>query len=96
MTFLEIRPSAWDGVSLASIEERLKGGLRLFFEEVEACYAADGTYLEQRRSGVVPFDVPAPTLGAAPLFPLPDKVRDVELRSWTPPSRPQWSSSAPP
>ena len=33
-------PRAWDSVSLASIEERLKGGLRLFFEEVEACYAA--------------------------------------------------------
>ena len=78
-------PHAWEEVSIASIEHRLEGGLRLFMEEVEACFTAEGgPYLEAHRAGSVPFEVPAPTLGAAPVFPLPGKVRDVELRSWTP------------
>ena len=86
-------PKAWEEVSLASIEARLQGGLALFFEEVKACFEANGgPYLEERRAGSVPFAVPAPTLGAAPVFPLPDKVRDVQLRSWAPPSSPAWSS----
>jgi len=88
-------PLAWEDVSLASIEERLLGGLGLFMEEVEACFEADGgPFLEVRRAGKVPFEVPAPTLGAAPVFPLPEKVRDVELRSWAPPGQPVWSAAA--
>ena len=31
-------PHAWEEVTLASIEQRLEGGLRLFIEEVEACH----------------------------------------------------------
>ena len=74
-------PHAWEEVDVASIEQRLEGGLRLFMEEVKACFSAEGgPYLEAHRAGSIPFDVPAPTLGAAPVFPLPGKVRDVELR----------------
>ena len=88
-------PLAWDEVSLASIEERLLGGLRLFMEEVKACFEADGgPFLGAHRAGSVPFEVPAPTLGAAPVFPLREKVRDVELRSWTPPAQPEWSPAS--
>ena len=90
-------PLAWEQVSLASIEERLRGGLRLFMEEVEACFKAEGgPFLEAHRTDSVPFEVPAPSLGAAPVFPLPGKVRDVELRSWTPPAQPDWSPAKAP
>ena len=55
---------------MASIEQRLEGGLRLFMEEVKACFSAEGgPYLEAHRAGSIPFDVPAPTLGAAPSSP---------------------------
>lgn len=87
-------PHAWEEVSIASIEHRLEGGLRLFMEEVEACFTAEGgPYLEAHRAGSVPFEVPAPTLGAAPVFPLPGKVRDVELRSWAPQAQATWSKA---
>lgn len=83
---------AWDAVSTASIKERLSGGLNLFFEEVKACYAAGGgPFLEVRRTHAQPFEVPEPSLGTPPSFPLPEKVRDVELRTWAPPSSPTWS-----
>ena len=72
-------PTDWDRVTTASIEDRLMGGLGLFMSEVEACFAASGgPYLEQRRAGEVPFAVPEPCLGAAPVYPLPEKVRDVD------------------
>ncbi|MEC8576397.1 MAG: PD-(D/E)XK nuclease family protein [Candidatus Thermoplasmatota archaeon] len=87
-------PADWDRVTTASIEDRLMGGLGLFMSEVEACFAASGgPYLEQRRAGEVPFAVPEPCLGAAPVYPLPEKVRDVGLRSWTPPASPTWSEA---
>jgi len=85
---------AWDDVSLSSLQERINGGLSLFLEEVRSCHeAGGGPYLEQRRAGEQPFTVPEPCLGLAPTFPLPDKVRDGQFRSWEAPSSPQWSAN---
>lgn len=84
---------AWDKVEPAALEARLEGGLTLFFEEVEACFNAEGgPHLSLRRSGGQPFDVPEPALGTVPVFPLPDKVRDVEKRAWASDTSPVWSS----
>ena len=33
---------AWESVETSSLEQRLAGGLALFFEEVEACYSSNG------------------------------------------------------
>ena len=86
------REDAWDEVELASLEERLLDGLGLFFEEVSACFAQDGgPYLNLRRTGEQPFDVPEPAQGSVPVFPLPEKVRDVEKRTWASSSSPSWS-----
>ena len=83
---------AWDEVELASLEQRLLDGLGLFFEEVSACFAQDGgPYLNLRRTGEQPFDVPEPAQGSVPVFPLPEKVRDVEKRTWASSSSPSWS-----
>lgn len=83
---------AWDEVELASLEHRLLDGLGLFFEEVSACFAQDGgPYLNLRRTGEQPFDVPEPAQGSVPVFPLPEKVRDVEKRTWASSSTPSWS-----
>lgn len=83
---------AWDRVHTSSLEDRLRGGLRLFLEEVSACFEADGgPYLDARRNGEQPFTVPEPCLGQAPVFPLPEKVRDVELRMWQATSTAQWA-----
>ena len=83
---------AWESVSVSSIKERIAGGLGLFFEEVKACHAAGGgPFLEVRRTNTQPFSVPEPSLGSPPSFPLPEKVRDVELRSWVASSSPTWS-----
>lgn len=89
--------SAWDGVETSSLEQRLAGGLNLFFEEVEACFAANGgPHLETRRAGKQPFAVPEPAHATAPVFPLPDKVRDIEKRAWSPSSHPAWAPSGSP
>lgn len=83
---------AWEAVSVSSLKDRLAGGLEIFFEEVKACYGAGGgPYLEVRRANDQPFSVPEPSLGSPPSFPLPEKVRDVELRSWVASSSPVWS-----
>ena len=34
-------------------------------------------------TGQQPFSVPEPAQGTVPVFPLPDKVRDVEKRAWS-------------
>jgi hypothetical protein len=87
------REDAWNEVELASLESRLLDGLSLFFEEVVACFEQDGgPYLNLRRSGQSPFDVPEPAQGSVPSFPLPEKVRDVEKRSWVSSSSPSWSA----
>ena len=88
---------AWDHVHVSSLEQRLRGGVQLFLEEVRACHAAGGgPHLEARRNGEQPFAVPEPCLGCAPVFPLPEKVRDVELRSWQAPSTAEWSPAGAP
>ncbi len=85
---------AWDQIELTSLENRLKGGLGLFFEEVKACFAeGGGPFLHLRRKGEQPFEVPEPARGSTPVFPLPEKVRDVGKRSWTSSSSPSWSPS---
>ena len=83
---------AWSEVDVTSLEERLQGGLGLFFEEIKACFAHDGgPYLQLRRTGQQPFSVPEPAQGTVPVFPLPDKVRDVEKRAWSSSTQPTWS-----
>ena len=83
---------AWSEVDVTSLEERLQGGLGLFFEEVKACFTHDGgPYLQLRRTGQQPFSVPEPAQGTVPVFPLPDKVRDVEKRAWSSSTQPTWS-----
>lgn len=85
---------AWSEVDVTSLEERLLGGLGLFFEEVKACFDHDGgPYLHLRRTGQQPFSVPEPAQGTVPVFPLPDKVRDVEKRAWSSSTQPTWSPS---
>tara|TARA_Y100001954_G_C15823095_1_gene610914 strand:- start:2196 stop:3785 length:1590 start_codon:yes stop_codon:yes gene_type:complete len=85
---------AWNEVDVSSLEERLLGGLSLFFEEVKACFDQDGgPYLQLRRTGQQPFSVPEPAQGTVPVFPLPDKVRDVEKRAWSSSTHPTWSPS---
>ena len=83
---------AWETVTVSSLNDRLAGGLEIFFEEVKACYAAGGgPFLDVRRTNIQPFSVPEPSLGSPPSFPLPEKVRDVGLRSWVASSSPAWS-----
>ena len=84
---------AWGGVEPSSLEARLLGGLGLFFEEVKACFDHDGgPYINLRRTGQQPFEVPEPALGSVPVFPLPEKVRDVGKRAWASSTAPSWSA----
>lgn len=81
----------WSQVSLESITSKIWHGLDFFLEEVDACYQVQGgPYLEHFRAGKQPFSVPAPTLSQAPVFPVPEKVSDVELRQWHLESPPMW------
>lgn len=75
--------TSWDDVEIESFVSRLENGLSLLFEEVEACYEANGgPYLDLMRTNNSPFKVPSPAWGDEPYFPIPDKVRNHELRSW--------------
>lgn len=83
--------NSWDSVEVASLCERLEGGLNLMLEEVRACFeAGGGPYLESMRRGEQPFAVPSPSASSIPSFPLPDKVRDVEMREWATNVQPNW------
>lgn len=106
---LEVGEAAWEaslwkaeGETWATVEgtdlrARLAGGLSLFLDEVEACFnAGGGPYLEAFRRGEQPFLVPAPTWGAQPVFPLPDKVPDANVRRWEVDESPAWSASGQP
>ena len=63
---------AWETVTVSSLNDRIAGGLEIFFEEVKACYSAGGgPFLEVRRTNTQPFSVPEPSLGSPPSFPLP-------------------------
>ena len=80
--------TSWDDVEIESFQARLENGLSLLFEEVEACYEANGgPYLELMRANESPFEVPSPAWGDEPRFPVPDKVRNHELRSWAIPEQ---------
>ena len=84
--------NAWEVVELQRLVDRINGGLDLFLEEVEACFAAGGgPYLDTLRTGNAPFPVPAPTRSAQPVFPLPDKVPDGTMRRWQVESGPEWN-----
>jgi len=75
--------TSWEDVEIDSFVARLENGLMLLFEEIESCYQENGgPYLELYRAGESPFDVPSPAWGDEPSFPVPDKVRNYELRSW--------------
>ncbi len=75
--------TSWEDVELESFQERLGNGLALLFEEVEACFDANGgPYLDLMRKNESPFRIPSPAWGDEPHFPIPDKVRNHDLRSW--------------
>lgn len=87
----------WQDVDVERVRRRINGGLELFFEEVEACYNANGgPYLEQFRSGQQPFSVAAPSWGDEPVFPLPDKVPSLKLRKWDNLIAADWQSQGSP
>jgi len=89
--------SSWDDVEVETFVDRIRSGFKLFMEEVERCYNANGgPYLETRRSGVHPFFVPEPTWGSIPVFPRPEKVPDVELRQWDVEQSASWSEEGQP
>ena len=85
--------TSWDDVEIESFESRLHDGLELFMAEVESCYAMNGgPHLEAFRSGNQPFSVPSPAWGDEPRFPVPDKVRNYSMRTWSDPEQSmQWS-----
>lgn len=88
----KLEENAWESVELQRLVDRINGGLDLFLEEVEACFlAGGGPYLDTFRQGEDPFSVPAPTRSAQPVFPLPDKVPDVDMRRWEVESGPSWN-----
>jgi hypothetical protein len=85
--------ASWDDVTVASLVERINGGLDLFLEEVKACFDQNGgPFLETHRSGKSPFSVPSPSWGRAPVFPLPEKLPDAALRRWSADSSPAWQA----
>ena len=90
--------TSWEDVEIESLLARLENGLMLLFEEVESCYQENGgPYLELYRVGESPFDVPSPSWGDEPYFPVPDKVRNHDLRSWAIEEQAmQWQSSGSP
>ena len=83
----------WADVEVESLESRISSGLDLFFEEIQACYDANGgPFLEEFRAGNSVFDVQSPTWGSEPQFPIARKVHSIEMRSWSDGTSPVWSS----
>ena len=73
----------WDNVEVEELSRKIKNGLDLFLQEVEACYhSGGGPYLETFRAQRQPYDIPSPAWGDEPKFPIPDKVRNFGLRTW--------------
>ena len=76
--------SDWSSVDVDDFRNKLYNGLELFFEEIQRCYEENGgPYLEQFRTGVEPYDIPTPKIGAKPHFPVPEKVRSLDARDWS-------------
>ncbi len=74
----------WGDIDVEMIEHRLKNGVKLFLEEVKKCYdSGGGPYLDIFRSGKSPYQIPSPSWGDEPTFPIPEKVRNFGMRSWS-------------
>ena len=75
--------TSWDDVTVDTFQSRLENGLELFLFEVKSCFNENGgPFLKSYRSGTPPFEVPSPAWGDEPCFPVPDKVRNFDMRSW--------------
>lgn len=93
----KVEDGAWESLGIDVFVQRLEGGLDLYLSEVQACFdAGGGPWLDALRNGDEPFDVPAPTWSATPVFPLPEKVPDVELRRWPLHAPPEWRPAGEP
>ena len=76
--------SEWSSVEVGDYEQKIRNGVDLFLEEVEACFNMNGgPYIDAYRSGEYPFNVPAPAWGETPQFPVPEKVRSLQARDWS-------------
>ena len=85
---------SWDDVEISELSRKIKNGLDLFLKEVENCFTSGGgPYLEQFRSGNSPFEIRSPAWGDEPLFPIPDKVRNFGMRTWSTQEPMQWQES---
>ena len=75
---------SWESVDVEVLEQKLKNALALFLVEVENCHNANGgPYVNDYRNGNQPFDKSSPAWGDEPLFPIPDKVRNFGMRTWS-------------
>ena len=85
---------SWDDVAVEELAKKIKNGLSLFLKEVEDCYNSNGgPYLEMFRSGISPFKIPSPSWGDEPIFPIPDKVRNFGMRTWSEDEPMTWQAS---
>ena len=76
--------SDWSTVEVDDYNQKIRNGVDLFLEEVEACFQQNGgPFVEQFRSLESPFGVPAPAWGEVPQFPVPEKVRSLKARDWS-------------
>ena len=85
--------SDWSTVEVSDYEAKVRNGIDLFLEEVEACYNQNGgPYLEIFRSGSIPFRIPSPAWGNEPHFPVPEKIRSLQARDWSVEHSFEWQS----
>jgi len=76
--------SDWSTVEVSNYESKIRNGINLFLEEVQACYNQNGgPHLETFRSGSIPFRIPSPAWGNEPHFPVPEKIRSLQARDWS-------------
>ena len=66
--------SDWSTVEVDDYNQKIRNGVDLFLEEVEACFQQNGgPFVEQFRSLGSPFGVPAPAWGEVSTIPCPRK-----------------------
>jgi len=76
--------SDWSTVEVDDYCQKIRNGVDLFLEEVEACFNENGgPYIDAYRSGTIPFKVRSPAWGEVPQFPVPEKVRSLQARDWS-------------
>lgn len=93
-TLWQNEQQTWDDIEISELSRKIKNGLDLFLEEVKNCFTSGGgPYLEQFRSGNSPFEIRSPAWGDEPLFPIPDKVRNFGMRTWSTREPMQWQES---